>query len=130
MTDTIKTLQAIAAAHVDCDMYSREYIITTFINPARAALAQCCSQEEPPKQWVDAGNLRQLKKGDRIRIFYDGVEDVEFTLGGSANNGANGGTFCWYLNSVSGGLCRYVGARVGKTGAVYADRGYKVEVLK
>lgn len=84
-----------------------------------------------PKQWVDAGNLKQLKAGDRVRVFYKGVEDVEFTLGANAYDGTSDGAFYGYLTDVSGYLGRRVGARVdAETGAVYADRSYKVEVLK
>ena len=39
MSKQIEALKAIASAHTSADMYTREYIITNFINPARAALA-------------------------------------------------------------------------------------------
>ena len=76
-------------------------------------------------------NLKTLKRGDTIRIRYkDGPWD-EFTFGGGAYGGAYGGFVYWFLYNVSGYLYRSIGARVDdETGAVYADRGWEVELVK
>lgn len=74
-------------------------------------------------------NLKTLKKGDRIRISYnDGNVKDEFVFGGAAYVGSPAGAFCWNLNAGSGSLSRYVGVLVDGD-AVYADRGWEVELI-